>query len=741
MAEEIGVDFVQGGLFEHDDQTRLLGGKGAGLTRMVSLGLPVPPGFILTTDACQTFLEGGWTSDMETALVECLRNLENATEKGLGDQQKPLLVSIRSGAPVSMPGMMDTVLNAGMTTEIARGLGKATGDPRFGWDTLRRFVQSYVSVVQDAPTELIRTVSENHLGKDDGASLSPEALGRATIELTKDMASRGYTVPTDPLAQVREAVGAVFASWTCDRAQTYRKLEAIPDDLFTAATVQMMAFGNLVDRSGTGVAFTRDPSNGAAGLVGDFLQGAQGEDVVAGTHQTLPISALGQLWPDIAAELEKTASLLEHDLRHIADIEFTVEAGKLWVLQYREGKHSPRAALRMAIDMAVEADFPLTREEALERVEKILLDPPMLPAAAQNSGDAQVLATGLAASPGQAVGALCTSVDEAVAAEGRGEAVILVRRETSPSDIAGMAASTGILTTLGGLVSHAAVVARGWGLPAIVGAGEITVLENGIKIGGKFIPSGTEITLDGETGDVLLGAHNRAEIEAPEVAILRGWSRETPSTSVPNQIAGYAEDVTLETVSRALALKGMGDPTTIATVLGAAEAEVAAVFEQLVERKEVLAMPNDRVRPTPDLVARIDGMYVTAAAQIQDQINAEMGAFHTVNDAFKDIVTQWQMRIVDGQQTINDHSDPEYDASVMKRIGTEIHGTIVPIIEKVAKAEARLIRYRDRLASAVESIGNGDTEMVAHPLKDSYHTVWFELHEELIRLSGRTRTE
>ena len=636
-------------------------------------------------------------------LTRCLAELEAATGKRLGDADAPLLVSVRSGAPISMPGMMDTVLNAGMTRGTAEGLGRATGDTRFGWDTLRRFVQSYVSVVLGAPSDIVRQVSETHLGHDDGASLDTAALEAATRALRADFTARGYDVPADPLTQVREAVGAVFASWTCDRARTYRRLENISDDLYTAATVQMMAFGNLGDRSGTGVAFSRCPSDGKPGLMGDFLQGAQGEDVVAGTHQTLPMSRLAELWPDVTAELTETARLLERDLCDLADIEFTVESGKFWMLQYRAGKRSPRAALRMAIDMAEDPDFPLSRAEALERVAAILENPPMLAAntdAPTGSKAEHLIATGLGASPGQAVGALVTTVEAAVEAEGKGEAVILVRRETSPADIAGMAASVGILTTRGGHVSHAAVVARGWGLPAVVGAADIEVTAEGIVVNGRRVPAGTVITVDGTSGEVLLGAHHREEIEAPEVAILKAWRRDLPGTVAdPAQSGGTGEAATTETVSRVLALKGMGDTAAIAAVLGAEVSEVEAVLADLVASEAIIAMPRGRYRPAPETVAQIDAWYVDTAAQVKDRIEPQMAAFHAVNDA------------------------------------------ITPILAEVSKVVPRLARYQTRFETALDGIAAGDRDMVAHPMKDSYHTVWFELHEELIRLSGRVRTE
>ncbi len=737
---QLGMTFTAGAALEPDAAVDLLGGKGAALARMVALGLPVPPGFTLTTAACHRFLGEGWTDELDAAVAEGIADLEAATGKRLGDPARPLLVSVRSGAPVSMPGMMDTVLDVGMTEDVARGLGAASGDERFGWDTARRFVQSYASVVLGAPDPLIRDASLEHLGDDEGRGLDADGLARATAGFRETLARAGYVVPDHPHQQVRHAVQAVFRSWNCERATVYRRIEGIDDGLGTAATVQMMAFGNLGDRSGTGVAFSRDPSTGAPGVMGDFLAGAQGEDVVAGTHHTLPIAALRDLWPDIADELDRTATLLEHDLTDLADIEFTVEEGTFWLLQVRRGKHSPRAALRMAIDMADDPGFPLTREEALERVAGILADPPTVATASSGPAHGDVLATGLAASPGRAIGAVCTDVDAAIAAEARGEAVILIRRETSPADIAGMAAATGIVTSRGGLVSHAAVVARSWGLPAVVGASRIEIRSDGIGVGDRVVVAGTEITVDGTTGEVLLGAHHADEVEVPEVAVLRSWEREATPASVAEPLR-HREDVTAESVERALAVKGMGDPAGIAAVLGGSADAVADHIAALIEAGDVQELPGGRVRPTRALMARVDDRFAQAAARASAHVEPQMEAFHHVNSSFKALVTEWQVRTVDGEQVPNDHTDAEYDAAVIARLRTEVHALIEPIVTSVAAAELRMARYLDRLDAALAAIEAGETDMVAHPLKDSYHTVWFELHEELIRLSGRNRAD
>ncbi len=754
MDDRIWLSFADGGKLEEGLQAALLGGKGAALARMASMGLPVPPGFTLTTQACRRFLTNGWNETFDIALSQGLGQLECVVGRKVGDPERPLLVSIRSGAPVSMPGMMDTVLNVGMTPAVADGLGRAADNQRFGWDTYRRFIQSYASVVLEAPAALLSELAERHFGQDDGVSLEPPALFDAGRRLATDLMTEGFTVPDDPQVQIRHAVAAVFRSWEGERAATYRRIEGIDAELGTAATVQMMTFGNLGTRSGTGVAFSRDPSTGKPATVGDFLAEAQGEDVVAGTHRTLPIAVMGERWPEVAAELQRTIIVLERDLADLVDIEFTVEDGRLWLLQVRRGKRSPRAALRMAIDMADDTDFPLSREQALERVADILEDPPTETAGSAATSNDSELTCGLAASPGRAVGRIHTVVESALTAEAKGEAVVLVRNETSPADIAGMAVAKAIVTALGGLVSHAAVVARGWGVPAVVGADAIQVGADGIQIGERFLPTGTEVTVDGDTGQVFLGAHHANEVEIPEVGVLRSWLVPSSTSSDSGERDGGESDtdpaerptsdgepVTTETVGRALALKGMGDAETIARVLGAKPSELSPVLDALVQAGDAQSMPNGRVLPSTALRERVDLAYREAAEVLKDRIEPHMGSFHLVNDDFKAVVTSWQVRSIDGEEVPNDHSDRAYDAQVVGRLRSEIHAGITPIIQQVAEAEPRLRRYLERLTDALRAVESGDVDMMAHPLKDSYHTVWFELHEELIRLSGRNRAD
>ena len=747
MTDSTSFSFIEGADLEPDERRELLGGKGAALARMTAMGLPVPPGFVLTTQACNRFSTEGWFGGLENAVTDGVGELEQALDRRLGDPSSPLLVSVRSGAPVSMPGMMDTVLNVGLTEDVAAGLGAATGDDRFGWDTARRFIESYATIVLGVSPDTMRAISDDCLGEDEGHDLDPDRLAGATQLMRSTLTKSGFEIPADPARQVSAAIEAVFASWQADRARIYREVEGISDSLGTAAIVQAMTFGNLGKRSGTGVAFTRDPSTGAPGLVGDFLVGAQGEDVVAGTHTTLPVSRLRTLWPEVADRLDDAAGRLEADLLDLVDIEFTVEDGTLWLLQVRPGKRSPRAALRIAIDLAEDPTFPISRADALERVAAILDDPPTrLNPDVLDRRDEDIVASGLAASPGRVSGRLYTEIDAAVEAEARGERVILARRETSPADIAGMAAAEGLVTTRGGLVSHAAVVARSWGIPAVVGVEAMTVDGDGVTAGKRSLPVGGELTVDGDLGLILDGVHPGEELELEEVHTLRRWQRqqsageperseETVAPSAPD------ETVTVGACERVLALKGVASAETVAEVLGCLPEEVTPLIAGLVAAEDAQELPGDRVRLLPAAIERVDDAYVAAAARLAPAIEPVMDDFHTANDGLKRVVSAWQTRQVGGKPVPNDHADADYDTSVIDRLRTEVHPAILAIIDTVAAAEPRFERYRDRLASSLDAIDAGDTQMVAHPMRSSYHTVWFELHEELIRLTGRNRAD
>ena len=736
----LGLTFSEAAELDISDRPGLLGGKGAALVRMTELGLPVPPGFVLTTAACRMVLDQEWSPALDGELAAGISRIEQQLDQRLGDPETPLLVSVRSGAPVSMPGMMDTVLNVGMTDAVAEALSARAGVGSFGWDTARRFVQSYATVVAAAPAELVGRLSARFLGPDGGRSLSGEALAAATGRLRDELAAAGHSIPGDPRAQLRQAVQAVFASCGSERAMVYRRVEGIAD-LSTAVTVQAMVFGNLGERSGTGVAFSRDPSTGERTLVGEFLPAAQGEDVVSGSHATRSIAEMRSAWPEVTSELDAACALLERDLRDIADIEFTVEEGVLWLLQVRPGKRSPRATLRAAIDMAEDPDFPLDRAGALARVEQILTDPPTAPAPQSPAHAAEILADGLPASPGRAVGVVCTDIDETLARAGRGEPVILIRRETSPADVAGMAEAAGLVTTVGGIVSHAAVVARSWGIPAVVGAAAIEVRADGILAGGRRVAVGETVTVDGDRGLLLQGAHPGSGMELAEVRVLRAWRAELeqPTGSPVAAKAGDGLGLDLAEVRRIVGLKGVASADSLVAVLGCGPGKADAAISALVDEGAAQELPGGRVRLTPEALVSVDELFRRDAARLSGVVEAVMEEFHAVNGAFKELVTSWQMRVVDGAEVVNDHTDAVYDNDVIMRLRDDIHPRILTVIDQVAGAEPRMARYNERLATALEAVQHGDTQMMAHPLRDSYHTVWFELHEELIRLRGRDR--
>ena len=505
----------------------LLGGKGANLAEMTSvLGLPVPPGFTITTEACRAYLSGGWPEGLDEEVAKGVRKLEKAMGKRLGDPGDPLLVSVRSGARFSMPGMMDTVLNLGLNDESVKGLAGQT-DERFAYDSYRRFISMYGRIVLgldaklfDEPFEAAKAASRAGSDAEIGAGALRD-LADAYKGIVADHIGRPF--PEEPLEQLRGAIEAVFASWNGARAVAYRVRERITHDLGTAVNVQTMVFGNRDDDSGTGVGFTRDPSSGAQGCYGDFLVNAQGEDVVAGIRNPLPLSALQDRFPGIFAELMGIFARLEEHYRDMCDTEFTIEQGKLWMLQTRVGKRTGRAALRMAVDMTRQRGWKITREEAVCRVGAEHLESVLHPQFAE--APARLLTKGLAASPGAAVGKVYFSADDAAAAAGKGEAVILVTSETSPEDVHGMIAAQGVLTCRGGLVSHAAVVARGWGKPAVVGAEAVRIEGRSFSAGGVRVEEGEVISIDGGSGEVALGEVRLSLAEPPEeLATLLGWA-------------------------------------------------------------------------------------------------------------------------------------------------------------------------------------------------------------------------
>jgi pyruvate,orthophosphate dikinase len=520
----------------------LLGGKGANLAEMSNLGLPVPPGFTITTEVCTYYYDHGKTypAELEAEVTKALEHIGALTGKGFGDRENPLLVSVRSGARASMPGMMDTVLNLGLNDVTVEALAKGAGDARFAWDSYRRFIQMYSDVVLGVDHyhfEDILESTKERKGFTLDTDLSAEEWKVIVSEYKKIVEQElGKPFPQDPKEQLWGAIGAVFGSWMNARANKYRELHNIPASWGTAVNVQAMVFGNLGETSATGVAFTRNPSTGEKALYGEFLINAQGEDVVAGIRTPQDITeaariaagsdkpSLEKAMPEAYAEFIRICGLLEGHYRDVQDVEFTIERGKLWMLQTRNGKRTAKAALKIAVDLAHEG--LITKDEAIARIDPASLDQLLHPTI-DPKAERKVMATGLPASPGAASGEIVLDSDEAEAAKAAGKKVILVRVETSPEDIHGMHAAEGILTARGGMTSHAAVVARGMGKPCVSGAGTLKVdLAAGtVSALGTVLKKGDHITIDGSTGQVLIGQVKMIEPElSGEFGILMGWA-------------------------------------------------------------------------------------------------------------------------------------------------------------------------------------------------------------------------
>ncbi len=520
MAKRVYL-FNEGGKGDRD----LLGGKGANLCEMTNLGLPVPFGFVITTPTCHEFFENGNTLPnlLEQEYRVALDLVEKRMGARFGDPDNPLLFSVRSGAPVSMPGMMDTILNLGLNDDIVAGLARKTANPRFAYDSYRRFIQMFAVVVLGEDSERFEATISAYK-KANNKTLDVELSAEDWQAVIRDF-RKIVEIPQDPFEQLKQAIEAVFLSWHSPRANVYREMNNIPATLGTAVTVQAMAFGNFGDDSGSGVAFTRDPSTGENRFFGEVLFNAAGEDVVAGTRTPEPIEALQERLPKVHAELFETQAMLEKHYRDMQDIEFTVQEGKFYILQTRSGKRTGRASVKIAVDMVREG--LIDEKEALMRVSpehvESFLHPMVDPAAKQN-----IVAQGLPASPGGATGAVVFSADEAVAVAADGTPVVLVRRETTPEDIHGMKAAQGILTELGGMTSHAAVVARGMGVCAITGCGNLTIdydAGTAVTQHGVVIKGGDIITLDGSTGEVMLGDIPKAEAsESEDFRVLLSWA-------------------------------------------------------------------------------------------------------------------------------------------------------------------------------------------------------------------------
>jgi len=702
---EYVYDFDRPPSLPRPELTRLLGGKAANLVDMATeLGLPVPPGFTIATTACKSYLTAGWPAGLDEQLRVHVRRVGERIGRHFGDPASPLLVSVRSGAPVSMPGMMDTILDLGLNDATAAGLAALTSDPDFAADCLRRFRHMYREIV-------------------------------------------GCEAPEDPWQQLRGAVEAVFRSWNGDRARAYRAHEGIPDDLGTGVTVQTMVFGNLGADSGTGVLFTRSPATGERPLYGDVMFRAQGEDVVAGTHRPQHLETLDGHLPAVAAELRRYAAVLERFYADLCDIEFTIEQGKLWLLQVRVGKRSPRAALRIAVEMAEDPDFPCSREEAVRRTARYLASPPFV--FVRTPGGPAALTTGLGASPGVVTGEIATTPEAAELADVAGRQVILVREETSPSDVRGMAHAAGILTARGGLVSHAAVVARGWGIPAVVGAGAVEVADGKLMINGRAFAAGEHISIDGSSGEVYPGDVAGSRQIAPEAATLLGWAKELgidvsgpdagdgPEAPARAETAGSATE---DDLLRALAVKGAVPADQLATAV-ACDPGLASFLADRLLAAGLAEASGFGCRLTGEGKLKASALFAADRDQLgADRAVAFLEAFRTLDAAMKETVTAWQLRAGAGEPLINDHSDPAYDAQVLDRL-SGLHRDTLAWMAPLAAAFSRFGQYQARLDAALARARDGDHKYVTSPRVDSYHSVWFELHEDLIRLSGHQRSD
>ena len=681
----------------------IVGGKAANLGVMArELGLPVPPGFVVTTATCRAYLAGGWPAELDVELREQMAVVEAVVGRRFGDPDDPLLVSVRSGAPISMPGMMDTILNLGLNDATTAGLARSAANDAFALACRGRFDASFRSIV----------------GVGD--------------------------VPDDPWRQLRLAIEAVFRSWNSARAQAYRRKEGIPDDLGTAVTVQSMVFGNRGATSATGVLFTRNPATGEPTLYGDIMFDAQGEDVVAGTHQTEPIGVLDERLPAVAADLRAYATRLERHFTDLCDIEFTIEDGRLWMLQVRVGKRSPQAALRIAVDLAEDEAFPVTRAVAVERVAALLAHPPM--AASVRSSFVLPLVTGLPASPGMATGPIVTTPEAAMAAAEAGRAAILVRAETSPDDVHGMARAAGILTSRGGLASHAAVVARGWGIPAVVGAAGLDVRDGQVAVGDQVLHAGDVITIDGSSGEVFEGAIAATTEVVPEARTLLAWAHELGipigedgAAADPSSVPAAVRRVTPDDCLRAIAIKGFAPVQGVADAVLSAPETVQPILDQLAIDGLVVTVAGAYRLTDAGTVRAADLRADEQAAWGLERAVAALDAFLDLDHRMKDTVTAWQLRDAIAQ-VVNDHTDPEYDRGVLDRLAA-LHADAIAWLTPVEAGCPRLANYGVRLGRAIEQAQGGDQRHVASPRVDSYHGIWFELHEDLIQLAGRNRAD
>jgi pyruvate,orthophosphate dikinase len=714
-----------------------LGGKGAGLVEMrKKLGLPVPHAFVLSTALCRQFLASGWPDGLDEAIERKLAALECATQQRFGDRDRPLLVSVRSGAPVSMPGMMDTILNLGANAVTIAGLAAWTGDERFALDTWARFCRMYAATVLG--------ISRESFGDNLPREASVAVL-RADIDRVRDIcAGEGTPIPDNPRTQLRGAIEAVFRSCRSERARVYCEREGLGAEMPTAVLVQVMAFGNLGASSGTGVAFSRNPSTGANETYGDYLANAQGEDVVAGIRASRPLAAMRETLPEVHDELSDVLRRLERHYGDLCDVEFTVQEGRLQILQVRAGKRSAIAAARIAIDLANEG--LISREEAVRRVAPEQLR--QLKSMARVRDGTSAIASGVAASPGVVSGVICLEPDRVADLAASGGSVILVRPTTSPEDVHGMAQAAGIVTATGGMVSHAALVARGWGIAAVCGVEDLQ-FEPALSVAGRRLDDGARLTIDGTAGKIYLGdCVEAAQGEPVELQTLRRWAAgaglalgedEGAAAGLGTNVAedSVACDVDSFAAVRALALLGFATVERVAVALAAPPDAVDEVLKSLPQAfigkapRGLHVTPEGRAWLSGQLKAERDNVDRRAAERLYRD-------FMALDARFKQLVTDWQIRVIDGNRVPNDHADASYDAAIRAGV-TDFHRATLVLLPDILALMPRLKPFAHRLANAAQAVAAGDGTMIASPLKDSYHTAWFELHEELIHLAGRDR--
>lgn len=665
-----------------------IGDKAWNINRMRALGLPVPPAVVATTAYCRSYhAAGGRLPDpLWQGIVDQMRFLEAQTGRSFGSPLKPLLVAVRSGAARSMPGMLDTVLDVGINSAIEAALAAETQDPAFPADTHRRFSEAYRHIV----------------------------LGMTDAE-----------VPSDPWQQLRGAVEAVLASWNSPRAKTYRRHRGIPDGGGTAVIVQAMVFGNLDDRSGTGVLFTRNPMTGEGPSFGEWVARGQGEDVVSGRADPQPLVALRERLPEVHTQLMDMAVRLERDRGDIQDIEFTVESGRLWLLQSRTARRSPRAALRAAVAMVDEGI--LEPGTALDRVTaehaRALLGPVL--DRARLAGAAPV-ATGHPVCEGVATGVVVLDPDEAERRAGAGEDVVLARSSTGPDDLPGFIAARAVLTEHGGATSHAAVVGRELSRVCVVGCGEGTVTSL----------AGRQVTVDGGSGEVWLGEMPLLSVEEeidPDLARLIDWTGARAPLAVRcHAPAGSIDELA---VLRLVGLKGRVAPEMAAHSLGVDRDRLDVVFLELVERG-LCTHSGSGLRLTPDGHRRLSTLLA------EERMNSDQAVarrlyreFCGFNGELKQIITAWQLR---DHASPNDHTDTAYDQAVLDRL-RDLHEIVKPLLDRLGDLAPRLRRYAPRFGEARARLAEGDHTFVASISKDSFHTLWFELHEDLLSITGGSR--